>query len=209
MRLLLSFILLVSFSAGLRAQPIDISPTGVSGHHIGESVSAFLAIEPKAHQVLDSCRRNPSGSQCDRLLAALERGQRAEISTSDSSDFVFDQGRLIKLATLVDGSTGMLAMNLTKTLGPRTSEMDIQKQDASGAKWNDNLSVWNESDAYILLFEDNNPSLKARHAPVLVVESPAEHARNASDSAKRGGAIKRGVQKALSKSDPGVVSLDF
>jgi hypothetical protein len=201
--------LLVTFSAGLRAQPIDLSPTGVSGHHIGETVSSFLAIEPKAHQFLDSCRRNPSGSQCDRLLGALERGQRAEISTSDSSDFVFDRGRLIKLATLVDGATGVLAMNLTKTLGPRTSEMDIQKQDASGAKWNDNLSVWNESDAYILLFEDNNPSLKARHAPVLVVESPAEHARNASDSAKRGGAIKRGFQRALSKSDPGVVSLDF
>jgi len=209
MRLLLSFSLFASLSVVLQAQPIDISPTGVRGHHIGETASAFLAIEPKAHQALDACRRNPSGSQCDRLLAALDRGQRAEISTSDSSDFVFDQGKLIKLATLLDGATDSVAVSLTKTLGPRTSEIDIQKQDQSGAKWNDNLSVWNAPDAYILLFEDNNPSLKARHVPVLVVESPAEHARNASDSAKRSGTVKRGLQKVLSKSDSGIISLDF
>ena len=43
MRLLLSILLLASLSAVVQAQPADISPTGVSGHHVGETASAFLA----------------------------------------------------------------------------------------------------------------------------------------------------------------------
>jgi hypothetical protein len=211
MRSLLSFVMLAGLSTIASAQPIDISPTGMSGHHIGETASSFLAMEPKTQLAFDSCRREPLSPRCDRVLGAFERGQRAEITTSDSTDFVFDQGRLIKLAKLVDGTPEVFAGDLTKTLGPRASEIDIQKQDQSGAKWNDNLSMWAAPDAYILLFEDNNPNLGARR-PVLVVESPAEHARNArnaSDSSRRTGVIKRGLQQVLSKSDSGIVALDF
>jgi hypothetical protein len=207
-RLLLSSILFMSLAGVSKAGPLEVNPTGVGGHHIGETASAFLAIEPKTRGDLGSCRQNSALPHCDRLLDALERGQRAEISTSDSLDFVFDQGRLVKLAALVDGIADSLAMDLTKTLGPRTSEMDIQKQNGAGAKWNDNLSVWDAPNAYVLLFEDNNPSLNARH-PVLVVESPTEHARTSSDSAKRNNSNKKGLQKVFSRSEPGVLNLDF
>ena len=76
--------------------------------------------------------RKPSRPECDGLLAAFERGERAEISTSDSSDFVFDQGKLIKLATLLDGAMDTAALSLTKALGPRTEAINIRTQDPSG-----------------------------------------------------------------------------
>ena len=106
------------------------------------------------------------------------------------------------MVALVNGSADSVALNLTKSIGPRASEMDIQKRNASGDQWNDSLSVWSAPDAYILLFEDKNPSLNARHRPVVVIESPAEHARNASNSVKRGHTITGGCRRLPSKAIP-------
>lgn len=174
MRRLLASIALIAFSGPLHAQAPNSAPVEIKGHFIGESISDFLRIEPEAQQEVDVCREHKTRPSCDRLIGALDRGQRTEISTSDSMDFVLDAGRLVKLTVLVRETTDEAAQALTQKFGAPASSTNTPNHNSSGAKWQNRLFVWSTIGAYATLYEDNNPSLQD-HQPVLVVESQSEH----------------------------------
>lgn len=195
MRLLIASVLLIAFSAvsgSLRGQTTDVKPVEIRGHYIGESTVRFLHLEPEARESIEVCRQHPTQSVCDQLLAAIERGQRAEISTSvpldmyhpdeakdDAINFVLDGKKLVKMAMLVNDVS-----DARKILGHPSSESAIPSQDSSGAKWENRRTVWETPEAYVTLYQDNNPSLRDRR-PVLTIETRAEHAREEAESTKR------------------------
>ena len=180
-RLLARLAITLTIGAASHAAPAEIKPTEakrtqVKGHVMGESVAAFLRLEPETERAAGICRQNPDGPGCARLLAALDHGQRAEISNSSLMEFTFDGGKLVKLTMVVDGVQDAAVANLTKQLGPHTRESKIHSQNTSGAKWENHLFTWAAPDAYVTLYQDNDPSLKDRR-PVLMVESRSDHGR--------------------------------
>jgi hypothetical protein len=167
----------------LRAQTVEADHPEINGHFIGEPVTRFLRLEAEAREDVDVCRRYSARSSCRELLAAIDDGARAEISTSipatldnpdppaTSLEFVLDGGKVVKVSLPVDDVPQTL-----KKFGPPTHETDVPGQNASGAKWQNHLSVWDASGIHVTLYQDNNPSLDD-HRPLLVVESAGEHAR--------------------------------
>jgi hypothetical protein len=183
MRRLLASAALIAFSGPLHAQAPAAAPVEIKGHFIGESISEFLQTEPEAQQEVDVCREHKTRASCDRLIGALDRGQRTEISTSDSLDFVLDAGRLVKLTMLLHEQTEQANQELTRKFGVPATVTDTPNHNSSGANWQNRLFVWSTANAYATLFEDNNPALQD-HQPVLEVESLSEHILDQAEAAK-------------------------
>ena len=169
--------LLVLFGSsplGLGAQGGSVSNVDFKGHFIGEEASDFLRIEPEAQQEADVCKQRPSRRSCDQLNNALKTGGRAELSTSDSMNFVLDGGKLVKLALLVDKPMDEARSDLAQKFGPETKASVLPSQNGAGAKWENRTYIWDLPSVYITLYQDNNPSLQDRR-PLLTAESHAEH----------------------------------
>lgn len=156
------------------AQGLPLQPGRVHGHAIGESVAELLSKEPEVQQQVNACRQHPHAGTCDRLMAGITRGQRAQVSTSNWSTFVVDGGKLVKLQTLLHGTAEAAKNDLTQKFGLPSSETPFPMQNAMGTKWEDHLFVWDTPVVYVGLHEDNNPASQNHHL-VLVVESRAEH----------------------------------
>jgi hypothetical protein len=134
------------------------------------------------------CRKNSIRSSCRDLLAAIDSGARAEVSTEipagldnpdqpvTSIEFVLDGGKVVKLSLPVNDIPEIM-----KKFGPPTHESVLPSHNAAGAKWEDHLSVWDASGVYITLYQDNNPVVED-HRPLLVMESTEEHARESDGS---------------------------
>jgi hypothetical protein len=189
MRQLIALLVFTSLPGVVRAQAEDVKAVEIRRHYIGESAGRLLRLEADAREEVEVCRQH-NGSFCDRLLDAVDRGQRAEISTlapldldhpgaaRETMDFVLDGKKLVKMTMVINAASEAIQM-----FGHPSNVTVTRSQNSSGAKWENHLSVWDRPDAYVSLFEDNNPSLLDRR-PVLVVESRAEHAREV-DSEKR------------------------
>jgi hypothetical protein len=169
----------------------QIPPTAsleIDGHHIGEPVKVFLRLEREARDEVEVCRENPGRSACAHLLAAVDRAQRAEVSTSapadfdhpegdrDTTDFVLDGGKLVKITKLVNEAPEEL-----KALGRPSSEKSVPAQNSAGAKWENRVTIWETTSLYVSLSQDNNPSLHD-HRFLVVFETPAEHLRENPDA---------------------------
>jgi hypothetical protein len=174
MRALLIFTFFVGLPVGLGAQSANVSSADFKGHLIGETVADFLRIEPEAQQEADVCRQRSERRRCVELIAALDRGQRAEVSTAGSANFVLDAGKLVKLTILVDDSFENISNSLTQKFGAVSKKTALPSHDSSGKKWENQLNVWDTAVIYVTLYQDNNPVLQDRR-PLLVVESHAEH----------------------------------
>jgi hypothetical protein len=177
-------VILTGLSGLLWAQASGVSPLDFKGHLIGEAVADFLRMEPEARQEVNVCRQRPSRKSCDRLIAALNEGGRAELSTTDSVNFVLDGGKLVKLTTLVDKPMDAAVSDLTQKFGPQTRVTLLPSGDGAGARWNNRLDVWDAPGAYITLYQDNNPSMRD-HRLLLMAESHAEHLLEDMDSSKQ------------------------
>jgi hypothetical protein len=165
------------------AQRPNVKSFEIKGHYIGESIAELLNKEPEVQQEVNACEQHPGKLTCDRLLAAVKRSQRAEVSTSSWMSFVLDGGKLVKLTTLVNGVSDAVKADLTGKIGLQSSETAFRMQNAIGARWEDHLSVWDTPSVYVGLHEDNNPASQNHHF-VLVIESQSEHAREHADEAK-------------------------
>jgi hypothetical protein len=174
MKLLLIFALSVGLPVGLHAQDASISNADFKGHLIGESIADFLRIEPEARQEADVCRQRTERRRCVELIAAIERGQRAEVSTAGSANFVLDAGKLVKLTVLVDDTFENISNSLTQKFGSPSKKTPLSSHDSSGRKWENQLYLWDTPLIYLTIYQDNNPVLQDRR-PLLVVESHAEH----------------------------------
>lgn len=183
MRRLLASIALIAFSGPLHAQMTASAPVEIKGHFIGESIPDFLSKEPEAQQEADVCREHKTRASCESLLGALNRGQRAEVSTSASMDFVLDAGRLVKMTVLVSDNADTATDTLTHTFGVAANSTSVSSHNSSGASWKNRLFVWDTTGAYATLYEDNNPALQD-HQPLLVVESKSEHILDEAEAAK-------------------------
>jgi hypothetical protein len=172
-RLLVILAATVIIAARANAGPANVKPTGIAGHSIGETTAAFLTLEPEAQQQADTCRQHPDEAICARLLAALDDGQRAEISTSSPTAFTFDQGKLVRLTMSLDGAANAATAELSKQFGPQQRKTTISAQNIQGAKWENHLFAWETPDARVTLYEDNDPSLQGRRL-LLVVESRSQ-----------------------------------
>jgi hypothetical protein len=184
MRLPLIYLVLASFPGIMHAQAPEANRADINGHIIGEPVSRFLRLERDAREDVDVCRHNSIRSSCQGLLAAVDSGGRAEVSTETSRDldnpdrpvvsieFVLDKGKVVKLSFPVDDVSA-----IAKKFGPPNHETVIPSQNASGAKWEDHLIVWDSPGVYATLYQDNNPSGQD-HRPLFVMESAEEHARD-------------------------------
>lgn len=193
MKFLFVFMLFfVALAATVRAQNPPLSDADFKGHLIGESVSDFLRIEPEAQQEADVCRQRSERRRCSDLIAALDRGQRAEVSTASSANFVLDAGRLVKFTILVDGSVQSVSDGLTKKFGPLSKLSTLPLHDSSGAKWSNQLYTWDSSAVYVTLYQDNNPSLQD-HRLLLIVESHAEHLLEDLNQPPQSGAVASSV----------------
>jgi hypothetical protein len=189
MRLPLIYLVLAVFTGTVHAQAPDSNHVDINGHFIGEPVTRFLRLERDAREDVDVCRRNSIRSSCQGLLAAVDGGGRAEVSTETSRDldnpdrpvvsieFVLDKGKVVKVSIPVD-NVGEIA----KKFGPPTHESIIPSRNASGTTWENHLTVWESPSVYATLYQDNNPSVQD-HRPLLVMESLEEHARE--DTAAR------------------------
>jgi hypothetical protein len=158
-------------------------PIEIKGHFIGESIAELLSREPKVQQEVKLCKEDPLKATCDRLLAAVEHGERTEVANSTWTNFVLDSGRLVKLMTLVSEESDAVS-DLTKKFGPRSSEAAFRMQNTLGTSWEDRLFVWDTPAVCATLHEDNNPASQNHHY-VLVVESRAEYDREHGDAATR------------------------
>lgn len=179
LKLFAAALLTIASSAQAQGAPVELK-----GHYIGESIEQLLQAEPEAQQELDVCKAHPTRTTCDRLIAAIERGQRAEISTSTGMDFVLDQGKLVKVTMLLHDTTAQASQLLTAKLGSSPSDTAQTKQNASGAKWENHLLVWNTSQIYVSLYQDNNPSLQGAQ-PLLVAETQIERSLDEAELAKQ------------------------
>jgi hypothetical protein len=158
-----------------------MKPIEIKGHFIGETIAQLLSKEPKVQQQVKLCEQHPTKPTCDRLLAAVERGGRAELANSSWMNFVMDGGHLVKLTTLVNENSDAVG-DLTKKFGPTSSETVFPMRNALGATWEDRLSVWDTPTVYATLREDNNPASQNHHY-VLIVESRAERDRECAEEA--------------------------
>jgi len=184
MRLPLIYLVLAALPGIIQAQALDANRADIHGHVIGEPVSRFLRLEQDAREDVDVCRHNSIRSSCQGLLAAVDSGGRAEVSTETSRDldnpdrpiisieFVLDKGKVVKVTLPVDD-----VAEITKKFGPPNRENVIPSQNAAGTKWEDRLTVWDTPGVYVTLYQDNNPSLQD-HRPLFVMESTEEHARD-------------------------------
>jgi hypothetical protein len=179
----LASVVLILLPLTLNAQTTDVRPIEIKGHFIGESIGELLSKEPEVRQKVNVCEQHPGKPNCDRLLAAVKRGQRVEVSTSSWTNFVLDGGKLVKLTTLVNESPDAVENDLSRKFGPRSTDIAFPMQNAMGASWEDHLSVWDTSAVYASLHEDNNPASQNHHF-VLVVESRAEHTRDRTEMTK-------------------------
>jgi hypothetical protein len=178
-------LLLFAFSGLLQTQTAPAKPLGFAGHNIGESVKIFLRLEPEARDELEVCEQHPDQTMCVHLFAAVEKGQRAEISTAvpadldhpetsnDTRNFVLDGGQLVKITLSVNDVAEVM-----NTFGKPASDIVTQHHDDSGARWENRLCVWEMPSGYVTMDADNNPRLQD-HRPLLVLESRAEHDGNA------------------------------
>jgi hypothetical protein len=151
----------------------NLNPSEMKGHSLGETTAAFLSVEPEAQQEADACRQHPDGANCAGLLAALDGGQRAEISTSGRTTFTFDAGKLVRLTMPVDDAADAATLELTKQFGPQSRNITIPGQNILGAKWENHVFLWDTPEANVTLYEDNDPSL-SRPRLLLVVESRSQ-----------------------------------
>jgi hypothetical protein len=176
-------LLLLACSVLLQTPSADVTPLAAAGHRIGESVKLFLRLEPDARSELEVCDQHPNEIQCVHLLDAVEKGQRAEISTAvpadldhpDSSDtynFVIDGGKLVKITLSVNDLAEVM-----KTYGKPTTDTVTLREGASGVKWENRQCVWDTPAGFVILDVDNKPRLQD-HRPLLVLESREEHARS-------------------------------
>ncbi len=165
----------------LSAQTGDMKPIEIKNHFIGESIAELLSKEPKVQQQVRLCEQDPIKPTCGRLLAAVERGGRAEVANSSWMNFVLDGGHLVKLTTLLNENSDAVS-DLTKKFGPRSSETAFPMRNALGTTWKDRLSVWDTPTVYATLREDNNPASQNHHY-VLIVESRAERDREGAEEA--------------------------
>lgn len=191
MRLPLICLMLAVFPGVVHAQVANAGRTDINGHYIGEPVARFLRLEMDAREDVDVCRNNPIRSSCQALLAAVDSGARAEVSTETARDldnpdrpvtsieFVLDGGKVVKVSLPVDDLA-----EIAKKFGAPTHETVVPAQNASGAKWENHLSVWETPGVYVTLYQDNNPSVED-HRPLLVMESTEEHAREDAASQAR------------------------
>jgi hypothetical protein len=177
-------VLFIGIPGVLQAQSRNASFADFNGHFIGESISDFLRLEPDAQQEVNVCRQRPDRHSCDQLAGALDRGERAELSTTGSMNFVLDGGKLVKLTMLVDDSFAGAAATLAAKFGSPSKDPVIPTQNGAGAKWQNRQYIWNLPSIYITLYEDNNPSQKDRR-PLLVVKSLAEHLLDNADQSQR------------------------
>jgi hypothetical protein len=180
-------LLLLAFSVLLQTPSADVTPVGAAGHHIGESVKLFLRLEPDARSELEVCDQHPNEIQCVHLLDAVEKGQRAEITTAvpadlehgdsgDTYNFVIDGGKLVKITLSVNDIAEVM-----KTYGKPTTDAVTPHENASGAEWENRQCVWDTPAGFVILDVDSNPRLRD-HRPLLVLESREEHARTAASA---------------------------
>lgn len=186
-------LLLLALSALLQMQSAGSNPVGIASHHIGESARVFLRLEPDARSELEVCDQHRAEIQCVHLLAAVEKGQRAEISTAipadldhpdafnDTYNFVLDGGKLVRIALSVNDVAEVM-----RTYGKPTNDTVTPHQNTSGAKWENRIRLWDTPTGFVTLDEDNNPRLKD-HRPLLVIESREEHARTSATTPKSPG----------------------
>jgi hypothetical protein len=180
----LTLAVLTSLSWSLYAQVGNVRPIEIKGHFMGESVAELLNKEPEVKQKVTVCEQHSDTRTCERLLAAVERGQRAEVSNSRWMSFVLDGGKLVKLTTLVDDPLDVVEANLTEKLGHRFNETAFPMQNAMGARWEDHMYLWDTPAVHVGLHEDNNPASQNHHL-VLVVESQADLAVEHVDQTSR------------------------
>lgn len=185
-------LLFVVLSAPAWAQNGAFSDAAFTGHLIGESVADFLRIEPEAQQEADVCRQRAERRRCSDLIAALDRGQRAEVSTASSANFVLDAGKLVKFTVLVDANVQAVSDGLTRKFGPLSKLTALPVRDSSGTKWSNHLYTWDTSAVYVTLYQDNNPSLED-HRLLLIVESHAEHLLEDLNQSPQSGAVASSV----------------
>lgn len=172
---------------GLQASAADVKAAEVRGHVIGESTTDFLRLEPELAQEASQCRElvytppvedadrhadvtRTDGPDCGRLLAVLDRGQRAEISNSSSMEFVLNSGKLVRLTKWVGDAAVDTAADLVKEFGTPSRKTTIAGRDNMGANWKNRLFVWDTADVSVTLYEDNDPSLQDRRT-LLILES--------------------------------------
>ena len=171
MRRLLVMLMASAITASASNAPaVNVKPAEISGHVIGETVASFLRREPEARQKADACRQHPDRVSCASFLAALDYGQRAEISTSGHVDFVLDKGKLSGLTMPVGGGRDAAIASLTKKFGAQRRQTTIASQNIAGAKWENYLFVWKTQGFSVTLYVDNDPALHDRR-PLLMVES--------------------------------------
>lgn len=188
---LLALLVLLGLPAVLHAQSANFSDADFKGHLIGESVADFLRIEPEAQQEADVCRQRAERRRCVELIAALDHGQRAEVSTA-SVNYVLDAGQLVKVTMLVDDSFQNVSDSLTKKFGPLSKKSSLPTHDSSGTKWENQLYTWDTPTIYMTLYQDNNPRMQDRR-PLLVVESHAEHLLDDLNQSRRPAAMASSV----------------
>jgi hypothetical protein len=182
--------LIVALSLQLQAPGVNVKPVGFAGHVIGEPIKIFLRLEPDARSEVEVCEQHPTQSACARLFGALDRGQRAEISTavqpdldspdasSDAYNFVLDGGKLVKITAAVNNMSEVM-----KSFGQPTAEKSVPCHNSAGDKWENRSLEWDTPVAHITIYIDNNPQLQD-HRPLLVIESHEEHTRADANSLK-------------------------
>lgn len=188
MRKLILSLALLTAPLAIKAQTGVSSPVQIRGHFIGEPIERFIHLEADVREEQEVCDQHPRASFCQQLVGAMERGDRAEISTSitpdldhpdaskDTINFVLQEKKLVKMTMLVNDMSDLAA------LGRPSRESDVPAHSVSGAQWTNHLTVWDTQDCYASVYQDNNPGLED-HRPVFVMESREEHARESTASA--------------------------
>lgn len=159
MRALIAAFLVTLLPGLLSAQRRDPKPAEIRGHHIGESTIRLLHLGSDAREEVDLCRQHPTDSLCERLIGAIERGERAEISAltspglddpdapRDTINFVLDGKKLVKLTMSVKD-----AADAAKIFGPSSRESALPAGNRAGEKWVNHLTVWEAPDVYATLY---------------------------------------------------------
>ena len=176
-RLLATLAAILIIASSANAGAAHVKPSGIRGHSLGETAATFLSLEPEAQQEADACRQHSDETICASLLAALDAGQRAEISLAGPMAFTLDAGKLVRLTMSFDAVVDTATAELTKQFGPQPRKTTIPAQNLQGAKWKNQVFAWDTPDARVTLYEDNDPSLQG-HRLLLVVESRTQDQHN-------------------------------
>lgn len=188
MRKPIVFLVVLVAPLAINAQSVTVSPVQIRGHFIGEPIERFIHLEADVREELEVCDQHPRASFCQKLVGAMERGDRAEVSASitpdldhpdaskDTINFVLEGKKLVKMTMLVND------MSELASLGHPSRESDVPAHSVSGAKWTNHLTVWDMPDSYATVYQDNNPALEDRR-PVFVMESREEQARESTGGA--------------------------